>query len=116
MENNSKQNDPTSTSVDATDTPLVDQVLQQPEREAPLTVVEEADMSEQLSAMRMEANQIAESIKLFAEGATSMVRKMPTVLEEQMMRQIQKNPIKVLVATVALSFGVTLSLLGRRAR
>jgi superfamily II DNA helicase RecQ len=116
MENDSKQNDPTIASVDAADAPLVDQVLRQPEREAPLTVFEEADLSQQLSAMRMEANQIAESIKLLAEGATSMVRKMPTELEEQMMRQFQENPIKVLVATVALSFGVTLSLLGRRVR
>ncbi|CAN7404953.1 hypothetical protein LJR231_002565 [Phyllobacterium sp. LjRoot231] len=54
MENNSKQNDPTYHSTCANDAPLVDQVLQQPEREAQLTVFEEADMSEQLSAMRLE--------------------------------------------------------------
>ena len=94
------------------DTYLVDQVLRQPSHNSNPDAIRAVDVADELNAMRAEVDRIAEFVGLLADSAKALVSETPTILTHELRSSIQRKPLTALIGTVALSFGLTLRLLG----
>lgn len=100
----------TPTAEDDVDTYLVDQVLQQSNQ----SHLGDISLQEQLSAMKIEVQRLAESLALLADGTAAIARQAPAVLANKAEQQIQVRPISTIVAVALLSYTLTRLMLGER--
>lgn len=93
------------------DTNLVDQVFEDARATSNHDILR-VDLTDELSAMRLEVDKITESVGLLAGRAKALVSETPVILEHELRDLIKRKPLTAVIGTVALSFGLTLRLMG----